>query len=810
MKKLRKILCLAIALVMLVGIAACNTPDEPDDPDTPIDPGGPVGPVDPGDPKTLVVGYSMFSGKFSPFFGTTGYDMDVADMTQVSLLTNDRVGNIILKGIEGETHNYNGTDYHYSGIADFDIDIKADGTVDYNITIRDDIVFSDGEKMTIDDVIFNIYVNSDPTYDGSSTFYTLPITGMGSFLSGLPQNIFDKYLEIAVGMLEEGPDNDNFDKWSEALQELFWNTYYDQVGLVVVQDIFDYCAPYTDDYIDAFGMGDEIAMTIALWGFGWPGDPDDDEDEVFYTVSGAEFDILAGETPTLADFWAEIKEEADFDFGVLDYESVSDQSFADMLTMAFIAGEGPKDPDAGGEVMHIEGVKKTGDYSLTITTDNFDATSIYKMALSVAPLHYYGDLSQYDYDNNKFGFPKHDLSIVRDKTSNPVGAGAYKFLSFESGVVSFEANPNYYKGEPATKYIRFQETPDGDKLTGIISGSFDVTDPSFSTETVNSIKDYNDNGDLIGNLVHTSTVDNLGYGYIGIAAENVNVDGDPGSDDSKSLRAGLATVFAVYRNTVNNSYYGDRASTIQYPISNTSWAAPRPNDPGYKEAYSVDVDGNAIFTADMSEADREAAAIAAAIGFFKAAGYTFDDAAGEFTAAPEGASLVYEVIIPADGVGDHPAYGVLMAAKEGFASFGITLEINDPADSNVLWTSLDAGSAEIWCAAWQATIDPDMYQIYHSNNITGRGGTDSNNYGVDDRELDRLIMEARTSADQSFRKATYFRCLEIIMEWAVEIPNYQRQNAVIFSPERVNMSTITPDITTFWGWMNDIENIKMH
>jgi hypothetical protein len=45
--------------------------------------------------------------------------------------------------------------------------------------------------------------------------------------------------------------------------------------------------------------------------------------------------------------------------------------------------------------------------------------------------------------------------------------------------------------------------------------------------------------------------------------------------------------------------------------------------------------------------------------------------------------------------------------------------------------------------------------------------------------------------------------------WAVEVPIYQRQNCIIFSAERVELDTVTPDITTFWGWMNDIENVEM-
>jgi peptide/nickel transport system substrate-binding protein len=91
----------------------------------------------------------------------------------------------------------------------------------------------------------------------------------------------------------------------------------------------------------------------------------------------------------------------------------------------------------------------------------------------------------------------------------------------------------------------------------------------------------------------TSTVDNLGYGYIGINAKTVNVGGAAESAASKTLRKGLATILSVYRDLTVDSYYGERASVINYPISNTSWAAPRPSDPDYKVAFSTGVDGKA-------------------------------------------------------------------------------------------------------------------------------------------------------------------------------------------------------------------------
>jgi peptide/nickel transport system substrate-binding protein len=210
----------------------------------------------------------------------------------------------------------------------------------------------------------------------------------------------------------------------------------------------------------------------------------------------------------------------------------------------------------------------------------------------------------------------------------------------------------------------------------------------------------------------------------------------------------------------------------------------------------------------MTLDEKYAAAEAAALGFLEAAGFTVEN--GVVTAAPEGAKMEYEIIVPGDGTGDHPAFAILTSAQASLATLGMTLKINDPADANVLWDALDAGTQEMWTAAWGTTIDPDMYQVYHSSGIPGRGGSDSNHYHLDDPALDQLIVDARLSDDQSYRKAIYKQALDKVIEWAVEIPTYQRLNVIIFSTERINISTITPDITTFWGWMNDIELLEMN
>ena len=766
---MKRTLALILSLVMCLGLlAGCGdkkTDDQTKDDTTP-----------------LVVGYAAFNEKFSPFFSETEYDQDVWVMTSLGLLNSDRQGQIIMNGIEGETHAYNGTDYTYYGPADCEIVENADGTVDYNFTMRDDIVFSDGEKVTIDDVIFSMYVLCDPTYDGNSTLYAVPIQGMAAYRSGMTT--------LAKAIAAAGRDNADFTYWTEEQQTKFWDNF--DKGLVpFAQGIVDYCVE-----AGAAAEGD-VAAAGAAWGF-------------------------SGESKTVEDLALEIGNQYAWSFSAMEKEVGKSDALSAMMDEDVYNDYPTIGVKTGDSAANISGIKKTGDYSMTVTLDKVDATAIYQLGVTIAPMHYYGDPSLYDYDNNQFGFPKGDLSSVRAKTTVPMGAGPYKYIKYEDGVVYFEANDNYFLGAPKTKYLNFQQCmSDDDKLNGVITGTIDIADPTFSNDTVEAIEKAN-GGELDGDKITTDTVDNLGYGYLGMSAACVNVGGEPGSEASKDLRKAFATVFAVYRNVAIESYYGERASVINYPISNTSWAAPQPTDDGYKVAFSVDVNGNDIYTSDMTAEQRYDAALQAALGYFEAAGYTVED--GKLTAAPAGAKLEYEIQIPADGSGDHPSFMMISEASKALATIGMNLIVTDLSDSSGLWDGIDARQVDMWCAAWGATVDPDMYQIYYSDvaNHTTDPGVGKNPYGgpaqggsnkmycIADADLDNMILTARESLDQSYRKTMYKACLDIVVDWAVEVPVYQRQNAIIFSTERVNMSTVTPDITTFYKWFAEIENIELN
>lgn len=714
---------------------------------------------------TLVFATSTFGQKFSTFFATTAYDMDVVDLTTGGLLMSDREGNIVRNGIEGETIPYNGTDYTYYGMGDVEVVENDDGTVDYNLTMRDDIVFSDGEPANIDDVIFGIYVMADPTYDGSNTIYAVPIEGMDAYRGGMEA--------LTNVILEAGPDAVS-EKSNKEDTEYFWNAF-NAAGEKFCQSIADYV-------IANYGAED-FKSAVEMWGY----EAEDTATMWQQIIAKYGYDITDNGINA---------EKAEKDFSEYLNEELGDK--ADMYAAGVSTGD---------SAANISGIERTGDYSMTVHCTKFDATAIYNMSFPIAPLHYYGDPSAYDYENNQFGFTKGDLSIVKSKTSQPLGCGPYTFDSYENGVVTLVANPNYYKGEPKIKYIRMVESVDADYVPGIQSGTFDLATPSISADTVKALEDGNSNGELSGDVTTTALVDYRGYGYIGINADVVKVGSDSSSDASKDLRKALMTVMAIHRDTVIDSYYGERAAVIQYPISNTSWAAPRPTDEGYENCYSRDVDGNPIYTDGMTEEEKYDAALQAAVGFLKAAGYTFDDN-GVITAAPEGAETSYEMLVPGSGQGDHPAYGVALAASEQLKTIGFDLVVSD-VESSVWNDSLEANTAQLWCAAWQATADPDMYQVYYSANAHGEG-TNSNHYQITDSDLDTLIVDARSSSDNAYRKATYKTCFDIILDWGVELPLYQRKDCTVASTVRVNVDTLPKDMTPYWSWDAEIETLEMN
>lgn len=132
------------------------------------------------DPETRPITFaiSALDGTFNPFFTTSATDSEIANFTQVGMFSTNNDGLIDCgEHVPTVVLDYKITSYDENGVKTTD---NVDHTT-YEFVIKNGIKFSDGQPLTIDDVLFNLYVYLDPMYSGSSTVYSVDIQGLKAY-----------------------------------------------------------------------------------------------------------------------------------------------------------------------------------------------------------------------------------------------------------------------------------------------------------------------------------------------------------------------------------------------------------------------------------------------------------------------------------------------------------------------------------------------------------------------------------------------------------------------------------------------------
>jgi len=125
-----------------------------------------------GSSDAFVIMTEQLDGLFNPFFYTSAPDGTIVAMTQIGMLGS--------KYVDGEVTVAYGEDEAVV-VKDYEIVENDDDTVTYNFVLKNGIKFSDGEPLTMEDVLFNYYVYLDPVYTGSNTLYSTDILGLSEY-----------------------------------------------------------------------------------------------------------------------------------------------------------------------------------------------------------------------------------------------------------------------------------------------------------------------------------------------------------------------------------------------------------------------------------------------------------------------------------------------------------------------------------------------------------------------------------------------------------------------------------------------------
>lgn len=413
---MKKLIALLLILVLVCPLAAAET----------------------AQPETEVFEYAGldFDQVFSAFFAENPDDRLVVELTSAMLLGTTPEGHIILDGEKGMVSNYMDEETTHYGAASVETVENGDGTVDYNITLRNDVFFADGQQADIDDVLFTLYVVSDPSYDGSIHIRHLPILGLEAY--------FGTAAPLSELMIEAGRDNTDFEYWDEATQTAFWADL-DAAGTALAQEIVDYILEnyLTEEYAAGIGKTVEqiqadpqlqVQLGMTMWGYG----------QAYF------------EGATAADYWQAILNEYGGDVLLAAQTEMVDSGIFDLI-------EGYEEKyggivHVGDPVDIIEGLIRTGDYTMTIRASEESEAILQALAgLPIMPLHYYGDEESYAWEKAAFGFEKGNLDPLHEKDAMPLGCGAYAFAGYENGVVTLVPNVHYFADDAEYSQILMKE-----------------------------------------------------------------------------------------------------------------------------------------------------------------------------------------------------------------------------------------------------------------------------------------------------------------------------------------------------------------
>lgn len=406
-------------------------------------------------------------GVFSPFWATAEGDLEVVEMTQLSLLA-----------VEGRQSP---SEISRAG--------NEDGSTTVTIRLRNDLVFSDGEPVTADDLIFTYYVLLDKDYDGPSVLYQLPIRGLSEYWNGMETNMYAKYVALYDEIYNGGKYDEDLQKAlkeaedaarAEGIEEEYIAIQgpvktaqkaldeYDSEKAQLIRDtilrywqqdaqaLVDYCfanysssiqmkTGYTKEEVGA-SQGLQVMFAMVDTGYGTL---DDATGVLTGSLSGSTWDLETA-YPTAEDFYNEL--HAAYDGDAEQYWSIEGygrQSILEAAQNEMVALWAAEDEDWQGPVDSISGIVRVDERTLSVTLEYCDEAVLRSLCnVYVAPLHIYGDVSLYDYEGNAFGFTEGDLRALRESKRTALGAGEFTYSETIGKTVYLTANENYWLGAP--------------------------------------------------------------------------------------------------------------------------------------------------------------------------------------------------------------------------------------------------------------------------------------------------------------------------------------------------------------------------
>lgn len=845
--------------------------------------------------QAFVIMTDTLDGLFNPFFSTSASDGTIVSMTQIGMLTSDTDEKGDAQVAFGPEYSVVTLDYQ----SKYDINESSEnpdekqGVTTYTFVIKNGLKFSDGKPLTIEDVLFNMYVYLDPVYTGSSTMYSTDIQGLSQYriqqnlsggtnadehLTNLARtkaasriteliNVFRTF-EKSSGTYEttEEKMRDKILAWGlsagyksaisndpdSVTNDQLLKDYEKTLELFKKELERDYEAAkeaYTEEPYKSNGF-DEITSFMYMEGYvkvefgekdgklnadksvikkverDYPSSIDSKEKAIQYVYDSkinSELHIILSAWATATElqtlYMAQAKEvilKENMVDGQLLYPTISGivslghNTDIESVTIGEKTYTVAHDHKPDGTPLNED------EYDvLQIKINGIDPKAVWNFSFAVAPQHYYAEGYEVDIENNNFGveyasfdFMTNVIQSQRNVTV-PMGAGAYMATNgqgadqvtgtefFSNNVVYFKSNPYFEESLEASlpedstvdyhvniDKVRYQIVPATDALTMLQSGTVHYVTPQLTKDNMKLLNSLESKG------YNKLSVDQLGYGYIGINASYV-----------KNIYLRKAIMSAMDTGLALQYYEAGTAEQIFWPMSTVSWAYPKDENGNNESSNGYD------YPARNFNEEKALQTIKDYMGKAK-----------EHTMGYSDADLKVTFTIAGSNLTDHPTYQVFQTAAKLLNECGWDVEV--VADSQAL-TKLSTGSLAVWAAAWGTTVDPDMYQVYHKNSNAssvkawGYNAILSNptSYHIEEgilNELSAIIDDARETDDRDIRTALYEEAMGYVLDLAVELPVYQRQQLYAYNAKILDPTSFPQDLNPYSTPLDRLWEIKFN
>lgn len=440
----------------------------------------------------LKIGVSDIKGQFNPFYCESEADKQIVAQTARPIQRVATDNTLV--------NHSGGISYEFLG----DTDVK------YTVSIQNDMKFSDGTNITIDDVIFYYYFISDATYDGIyKDWYLNDIEGLKEYyfddknyktsIADIEKNISEKYTLATIGtddfvnylVATRVDGRFNGDLNSVSPDGNTWKDYISKLG-------------YTEAYND---LGEKPS-----------------EEKLLKLVATVE----AENNPNAYN---------------------PESWYRDQLYKKYIE----KNYSDGIDVAEISGIKKINDYTCTVVFNSKNINAVSQLnAILLSKNFYSAEYVKGNADRVK------ELSGISSVCSGP-----YIVTEYDDGKAVAVANEFYSDALCDFNRLEFIEVSNEDAVKDVVSGKIDVVSIMATSSVISSLSNKSVNYFITNERKYVSAFFNTRsletsarMALMGLFSVSDVLESEIGSYYTK-LISPISIRFSEYPSAVTNPYYSE-------------------------------------------------------------------------------------------------------------------------------------------------------------------------------------------------------------------------------------------------------------